>query len=250
MPKTASSPAHGKIPPAERRSDETSRRILALIFDGHYSPGAPLPPERELAGTLHVSRPTLREALNRLEARGFIERRSKSGNYVCTAIPDRVREPIEAIVEAHLVEFAEILEIRRVLELWAVARAAETPARPDLASLEECLRVMRETSDLRTAERFDRYREADLRFHRILAEMTGNPIYVHLFDLLDHLIRKSITLSRQLVPGDFGARNLRTHEAVADAVRARDAARARKAMRAHFQYVARHLLPKKSAKRG
>src|SRR5687767_10823821 len=68
---------------SQRRSDEALRQVLDLIFQGKLPPGSRLPAERELAELIGVSRNTLRDALNKLEARGYLERRDRSGNYVC-----------------------------------------------------------------------------------------------------------------------------------------------------------------------
>ena len=116
-----------------RRSDETFRQIVAMIFEGQFSPGSPLPAERELAEMLSVSRPTLREALNRLEAKGFVDRRSKSGNYVCTAIPTSVREPIDEVLENNLMPLSDMIDVRKILEVWAVEKAVKSFTEAHLA---------------------------------------------------------------------------------------------------------------------
>lgn len=233
----------------ERRSDEALRHIVALIFEGHLSPGTRLPAERELAESLGVSRATLRDAVNRLEARGYIERRSKSGNYVSTAIPQSVSDPINDVVDTKVVGFTDIIEIRKVLELWAVEKASESPSKDSLKRLEQCLKTMRATATLRTDEQFIRHSVADLRFHQVIAEMAKNPIYVHLFHFFTNLISRSISLSRQLVPGNFGEQNIAVHEQIFDAVKQADAVQARQAILDHFKFVEQHLYKPKNTKR-
>jgi GntR family transcriptional regulator, transcriptional repressor for pyruvate dehydrogenase complex len=226
-----------------RRSDEAFQQILALIFEGRLSPGSRLPGERELTETLGLSRTTLRDALNRLEARGYINRRSKSGSFVCTSLPQPFREPIEEIVDSNVIGTSDIIEIRKVLELWAVARATQSPPRDSLAALARCLRAMEATAAFRSDSQFARYRDADLKFHQTIAEMTGNVLYVHVFHFFLDLVRRSISLSRQLVPGDFAKDNLRNHQEIYRAIEKRDAERARRAMREHFRYVEQHISP-------
>src|SRR5262245_39862269 len=130
----------------ERRSDEALRRIVGMIFEGRLSPGTRLPAERELSEQLGISRTTLRDAMGRLRARGYIESRSKSGNYVRTAIPQAISQPIEDVVAAQVVGFGHIIELREILELWAVEKAAAAPAAADLTRLRECLRSMQRAS--------------------------------------------------------------------------------------------------------
>jgi GntR family transcriptional repressor for pyruvate dehydrogenase complex len=214
-----------------------------MIFDGRLSPGARLPPERELAEQLGVSRTTLRDSISQLRARGYIESRSKSGNYVCTAIPRAVSQPIEDVVEAQVIGFEHIIAIREVLELWAAEQAAEAPTKAGLAALRESLAAMRQAAALRTEKQLRRFSDADLAFHQAIAEMTGNPLYVHMIHFIGHLIRRSISLSRDLLADDFAAQNIEAHRRVYQAIRTGDPVRAREAMEAHFQFVKRHLRP-------
>ena len=227
----------------ERLSDEALRRIVGLIFEGRLSPGTRLPAERELSEQLGVSRTTLRDAMSRLRARGYIESRSKSGNYVCTAIPQAISDPIEEVVAAQVVGFGHIIELRELLELWAVGRAATSPSADELSRLRECLRSMQRASGLRTDEQLRRYSEADLAFHQTIAEMTGNPLYIHLIHFIGHLITRSISLSRDLLADDFVQQNREVHRRIFDAIRARDPQEAQAAMAAHFAFIKQHLKP-------
>lgn len=228
-----------------RRSDVALRHIVALIFQGQLSPGARLPAERDLAEQLGVSRSTLRDAVNRLEARGYIERRSKSGNFISTAIPKSLSEPIEDVVDANVVGFADIIEMRKVLELWAVAKAADSATTGALDAMEDCLEIMRQTAKLRSDEQLDRHSKADFKFHQIIAEMTRNPIYTHLMHFFANLVSRSVSLSSQLVSGDYGQQNVDVHQEVYEAIKAGDPLKSKRAMLAHFQFVEKHLAPKK-----
>lgn len=227
----------------ERLSDEALRRIVGMIFEGRLSPGTRLPAERDLSEQLGVSRTTLRDAMSRLRARGYIESRSKSGNYVCTAIPQAISDPIEEVVTAQVIGFGQIIEIRELLELWAAEKAAQSPAAADLNHLRECLRTMQRASGLRTDEQLRRYSEADLKFHQTIAEMTGNPLYIHLIHFISHLITRSISLSRDLLATDFVQQNQEVHRAIFEAIRAADGPAARAAMAAHFAFIKRRLKP-------
>jgi GntR family transcriptional repressor for pyruvate dehydrogenase complex len=227
-----------------KRSDETFRQIVALIFEGHFSPGSPLPAERELAETLNVSRPTLREALNRLEAKGFVDRRSKSGNYVCTAIPASLREPIDEALENNLIPLADIIDVRKILEMWAVERAVKSPTEDQVRALASCVKAMRAAVSCENEDQFAHYRAADQHFHQILAEMAGNLLYVHLAHFLTGLVSRSISMSRQIFPGDYPRNNLTWHEHILKAVRAQDLEQAKEAMLEHFFQIERYLSPR------
>ena len=243
MSERASSEDHASSLTPQRRSDDAFHHIVEMIFAGRFSPGARLPSERELTGIVGVSRTTLRDALNRLEARGFVERRTKSGTYVATALPGSLREPMEEGVDAELVEFRHLIEVRKPLELWAVACAATNREEEPLRKLRACLSAMRQSMGLDTEEQFERFSQADLEFHQVIAEMTGNPLYVHLFHFLFSLVLRSISLSRRIVIERYGETNVARHEAVYDAIEAGDAAAAQEAMRAHFALVERWIRP-------
>jgi GntR family transcriptional repressor for pyruvate dehydrogenase complex len=230
-----------------RRSDEVLRRLAGMIFEGRLAPGARLPSERELSAVLGVSRPTLRDALNRLEARGFVERRAKSGSFICTAMPRALRDPLEEMVDRQVARLADLVEIRKVLEVWAAGRAAEDPDANLLQNLKARVNALQALARFRTDEQFERYGAADMEFHRILARMTRNPIYVHLIDYLNALIRQSIVMTRELVPGNYGEINLPSHRRIYEAVRDQDAMGAQKAMLDHFALSERLL---KSARAG
>jgi GntR family transcriptional repressor for pyruvate dehydrogenase complex len=232
-----------KVTSEERRSDEAARRILALVKQHKLAPGARLPSERDLAEEIGVSRPILREALHGLAAMGYIDRRSKSGNYMCTALPDSLRERLDAERGQHrgeqVLPFADVLELRKVLEVWAVERVASSSAARAVAAMRKHLQTMRRHT--LGVESFEAYQEADLAFHGVLAEATGNMAYGHLFAFLTDLVRRSIALSRHVVSTDFLRENLARHQAILDALEARDPAAAKSAMQAHFALIERHL---------
>ena len=226
-----------------RRSDEVIRQIAFMIFDGRLLPGDRLPSERQLAIALKVSRTTLRDAINRLEARGYLERRPKSGSYVCTSMPRSFRSPIEEGVESHIVSLGAIIEIRKVLEAWAAEKAAAAADRSSLEKLRGALRVMKATIRLKNDVQFKRHGEADLRFHQTIAATTGNPVYVHLMAFLTRLIGQSISISRRLLSNEYGTINVAMHAALFEAIRGGDAAAARQAMLDHFAFVEKCLSP-------
>ncbi len=228
----------------QRRSDEALRQILDLIFQGKLPPGARLPAERELAELIGVSRNTLRDALNKLEARGYIERRDRSGNYVCTAIPQSVTAPLEEIVQQDVVGLRDIVDIRKALEIWAVRKAAEAPTADLLKELKHCLRTMKANIGLRSDEQFARFSQADQKFHEVLAEMTGNPVYVHLFHYFTTLLSRSISITRELMQEPFAAHNLKVHENILNALAAADPDAAERTMKEHFQFVEELIAPK------
>jgi DNA-binding FadR family transcriptional regulator len=172
---------------------------LALLV-----PGDRLPPERELAALLDVSRPTVREALRVLAMSGYIgiRRGSAGGAYVLerprTGQADRVREALSTRRR----ELSALLEWRRVVEAEAAALAATRISDDQLRAL----RARLVESGGRLVRSHGLWRAADSRFHIAIAEATGNPYMVD-------TVRK--------------VRAAHEHEAILAALQARDAELAR-----------------------
>src|SRR6266545_4791402 len=137
-------------------------QIRTLIGSGEFPAGARLPPERDLAKQLGVSRPSVREALIALEVEGLVEVRIGSGIYVLTPSHESKR------AEAAAGPF-ELLRARYVIEGECAALAAKSAKRPQLAAIEDALGQMgRELADAKQP------REGDRQFHLRVAEATGN----------------------------------------------------------------------------
>ena len=138
-------------------------QIRRLIRSGEYGPGARLPPERDLARQLRVSRPSVREALIALEVEGLVEVRIGSGIYVRGSA-----SPAGAPADAAAGPF-ELLRARYVIEAECAALAAKSARPPQIAALEASLDDM-------TRELADGQRPlvADRAFHLRVAEATGN----------------------------------------------------------------------------
>jgi DNA-binding FadR family transcriptional regulator len=215
--------------PARNAYEETVERLAQAIRLGLVRHGEPLPPERELAPRLGVSRVTLREAIRSLQQAGYVEsRRGRAGGTFVIHRPrhspsERSARRIAREMGAPAVEDA--LAFRSVLEPGAAALTAE-------AQLEE-ERIARLRTLADDVERVPaaRYRAADSRLHMALAELSGSPslasaiadVQIRLTDLLAAIPR--------LDPA-FQHAN-RQHRAIVEAIAAGDAAAARAAMEEH-----------------
>ena len=162
------------MPPSPPKPTDTRRlyqqvadQIRTVIEESRFAPGTRLPPERELALQLGVSRPSLREALIALEIEGSIEIRMGSGVYVCAAPPASATRVPPPLGDSP----TELMQARSVLEGGIVALAAARVTRQGLDRLKTCLEVMRQ--DIRRGQPPV---DADRRFHVAVAEMAGNPL--------------------------------------------------------------------------
>jgi GntR family transcriptional repressor for pyruvate dehydrogenase complex len=146
--------------------EETVERLGTAIRLGLLAPGTKLPPERDLATELHISRSTLRQALTTLEQSGhLVARRGRSGGTFVTEQP-----PLAELDDEPLDEHGwAVLDHRVAIETGAVILAAERAGAPDLRRLDDLVEKMAAASD------FEDYRRADMRFHIGLAEAAASP---------------------------------------------------------------------------
>jgi GntR family transcriptional regulator, transcriptional repressor for pyruvate dehydrogenase complex len=164
--------------------EETVERLGTAIRLGLLSPGTRLPPERELAEQLGISRSTLRQALTTLVQSGhLISLRGRSGGTFVSEEP-----PISSGRKKLPADWHDILDQRVAIECGAALLAAERGNEPAFKSLDDLIEQMDEPPD------FDAYRRADVRFHIALAEATGTPRLVALMTEVQGQMSELISL--------------------------------------------------------
>jgi GntR family L-lactate dehydrogenase operon transcriptional regulator len=147
--------------------EETLECLLTAIKLGVVAPGERLPPERELAERLNVSRQTLREATRELQRAGFTEsRRGRYGGTFVNPAPPHTALPIVPIAATDL---DDMLVLREVLEVGAAGQAASRTLAP--AERDDLTRRLRECASV--CDHSD-YRRLDSRLHLAIAEATAS----------------------------------------------------------------------------
>ena len=207
---------------------QIAEQIRGLIRSGEYLPGARLPPERDLAKQLGVSRPSVREALIALEVEGLVEVRIGSGIYVQRAGATRADEP--SSVHAAAGPF-ELLRARHVIESECAALAAKSAKKAQIAAIEDAVAVMQREFDAHTQPL-----AGDQLFHIRVAEATGNGALVAVVKMLWE--ERTGPLYKQLEhhydsPALWIAA-MAEHRAIVAAIAAHDVAGARSAMQRHL----------------
>jgi len=208
---------------------QIAEQIRALIRSGEYRPGARLPPERDLAKQLGVSRPSVREALIALEVEGLVEVRIGSGIYVQRAAAARADEEAAA-AHAEAGPF-ELLRARHVIESECAALAAKSARKAHIAAIEDAVAVMQREFDAHTQPL-----AGDQLFHLRIAEATGNGALVAVVKMLWE--ERTGPLYKQLEhhydsPALWIAA-MAEHRAILAAIAAHDATGARIAMQRHL----------------
>jgi GntR family transcriptional repressor for pyruvate dehydrogenase complex len=225
---------------SEKLSQAVVRQIETLILRGVLRPGERLPPERELAERLAVSRPSLRAAVSELEARGLLEARKGAGIYVTGVLGSAFSDALVGLFRNHDEAVFDYLAFRRDMEGLSVERAAQHATRTDLRVIAAILDKMESAHGKRNPTE-----EAglDADFHLAIIEASHNVIMLHMMRSMYQLLREGVFYNRQVMFRQRTTREalLDQHRAINDALQARDGAAARAAVDAHLAYVERAL---------
>jgi DNA-binding FadR family transcriptional regulator len=166
MPRDVAIEAVFKPVHAPTTFEETVERLGTAIRLGLLTPGTKLPPERDLADELRISRSTLRQALTTLVQSGhLVARRGRTGGTFVAEEPPLAELETEPLGE----KTWAVLDHRVAIETGAVILAAERAEPPDMDRLDELVEKMGAADD------FEEYRRADMRFHISVAEAAGSP---------------------------------------------------------------------------
>ncbi|MDX6352392.1 MAG: GntR family transcriptional regulator, transcriptional repressor for pyruvate dehydrogenase complex [Streptomyces sp.] len=215
-----------------RRSLSVSSEIVAhietLISSGSLEPGTKLPPERELALALKVSRVSLREAMHELEAKRVIERRPGRGTIVLE-VPSHARALYEEMSESERT-LRDVAELRETIEPKFAELAAERATRATLYALEQVLE--KSGRDVSLEESL----KADITFHMLLAQASQNPLMVALNSLANSWTESVRSFSHETAEARRCSHH--GHQRIFDAVQSGNGAAARDAMLAHLADVA------------
>ena len=214
---------------SQRLYRQIADQLRELIRGGEFAAGERLPAERDLARQLAVSRPSVREALIALEVEGWVEVRSGSGVYALSR-PARARTPAP---DAQSAEWGplELIRARRVVEGETAAVAARVARRRDLDAMHAAIEQMRASAD--TGEM---PLDGDRAFHTAIVRAGGNGVLLETvqgyWDSRRGPVFARLGGHFESVPSWRAA--IAEHQAVLDAIRARDPDAARAAMHTHM----------------
>ncbi|GAA4882822.1 MULTISPECIES: FadR/GntR family transcriptional regulator [Saccharopolyspora] len=212
-----------------RLYEQVVARLREHVRERGLDVGDRLPPERELAERLGVSRASVKQALVVLEVQGLVEVRHGGGSYLRRASLDT--EPVEELV-ARQRRLPEVLEAREALETKLADLAARRRTDEDLAEIDAALADMRrEIADGGLGV------DGDRRFHAAITAAGRSGLLAEFM----RTIAAEIAESRQesLRQPRRPARSLAQHERIAEAIRAGDPKAAVSAMRRHLRTVSR-----------
>ena len=247
---TAQVPSLSILEPLKLRSggEHVADRLVTAIALGEFVPGQRLPSERELAATLGVSRTTVREALQRLAALGYVDvRRGRTGGaYVLQGMGPEANEMIRRTLLPEWSTLERVLDFRQLVEPLIARTAADRIAAEDVGPIRVALEGYLAAGGDREASR-----AADEAVHEAIAAATGNPYLAS----LSAQIRRQISLGFGAEPysAEIRARAVKDHTALAEAVIGRRPGVAARVAERHFRLtetVMRQLVSRISAMAG
>ena len=222
-------------------SDVIVEQMEAMILEGTLKAGQKLPPERELAKQFEVSRPSLREAVQKLSAKGLLNSRQGGGTYVSEGLGGSFSDPLLELFRTHPEAQYDLLEFRHALEGVSAYYAAlrSTPADKEL--ILKCYAELQGHHDTKDIEK-EVY--ADVDFHLAIAAATHNMVLLHMMRSLFSLLREHVLDNLQNIYPHSGYREKihEQHKVLMDAILEGEPEKARQAAHLHLAYVEETLL--------
>lgn len=223
-------------PASKNRATAVVEYLQRGIRERKFKAGQALPPERELAIRLGVSRASLREGISLLVSKGVLVRRHGIGTYVSAAKDQRMAEIWADMVDRHPLIQADLIEFREMLESRTAELAAE---RGDQADKKRLIQLGEDVDAAYRGSDRQQQVNADVALHQAIAEATHNPVFSYLIDSLLKVLHEHVQLSiAGLSPQSDTSTQLRTqHREIVAAIIAGDGVRAGAASRQHIEFV-------------
>ena len=223
-----------------RLSDDIVAQLETMILEGTLRAGERLPAERALAEQFGVSRPSLREAIQKLVAKGLLVSRQGGGNYVAESLGSTFSDPLLQLLENKEDAQRDLLEFRHTLEGSCAYYAARRATEIDRQRLTEAFEALQDC--YARAGKVTRAEEgvADARFHLAIAEASHNAVLLHTIRGLFDLLKRNVVTN---IGGMYAQREetrdmlISQHRALYEAIIEGRAEDARDLSNQHIDYV-------------
>lgn len=173
-----------------RLADVIVEQLERMIIEGILAPGEKLPSERELASQFSVSRPSLREAIQKLEAKGLLTRKQGGGTFVSDESWQNVAEPLFQLMVNHPESQFDLLEFRHALEgicaYYAALRGTQTDDEQLAQCIEDISNVPLNDATIHT------HANAVMGFYLKMAEASHNAVVLQVMHCLKPLLQQNI----------------------------------------------------------
>ena len=223
-----------------RLADDIVTQLEAMILEGTLKAGERLPAERALAEQFGVSRPSLREAIHKLAAKGLLVSRHGGGNFVAESLGSTFSDPLLHLLENNDDAQRDLLEFRHTLEgscaYYAALRATEVDRQRLTEAFEALQACYAQEGKVTRAEEG----AADAQFHLAIAEASHNAVLLHTIRGLFDLLRRNVVTN---IGGMYALRDetrdmlMNQHRELYETIMARRADEARDVIHRHINYV-------------
>ncbi len=224
---------------SKKLSDVIAEQLEGMILDGSLLAGQKLPPERELAENFAVSRPSLREAIQKLEAKGLVYRKQGGGTFVKRKLTAMVADPLLEMIATRPETQFDLLEFRHALEGMAAYYAALRGQPEECAALKRALDQLPAETDDKDAEA-----GAVSDFYLLMAQASHNIVLQHVMRSLQPMLKDNIQRNFLVLANQPGVTEQmsRHRRMIVDAIIAQDPEQARQASYEHLAYIEETLL--------
>jgi GntR family transcriptional repressor for pyruvate dehydrogenase complex len=223
----------------QKLSDVITERLESMILDGTLVSGEKLLPERLLAEQFQVSRPSLREAIQNLQAKGLIERKQGGGTFVSQNLSAQMTDPLLALVASRPETQFDLLEFRHALEGMSAYYAALRGQAEDYEALNSALNNLPDASS-----NIEQEATALVEFYLTMAKASHNMVLLHVMRSMKKMLHDNILRNLEMLrEGAQVEDKIREQRlAIVNAISAQDPEAARKASNEHLGFVESTLL--------
>jgi GntR family transcriptional regulator, transcriptional repressor for pyruvate dehydrogenase complex len=213
-----------------RLYESITNQLQKLIKEGELKPGDQLPPERELAERMNVSRPSIREALRTLEMMGYLESRVgvNGGTFIKKITIDTIISPFSALLIQNDNYIIELLEVRLVLEIEVSRLSALRRTEEDIESMKAAIIQMEQEIN----EGESGYL-GDNQFHHALAKSAHNHVFEQFVAMCGDLLEIERESHLRLIKGE-SRKALEQHKKILQSIIDGDEEQAQAQMRKHI----------------
>lgn len=223
-----------------RLADGIVEQLQSMILEGTLKAGERLPAERILAEQFGVSRPSLREAIQRLVANGLLISRQGGGTYVAQSLGATFSDPLLLLLESNPEAQRDLLEFRHTLEGACAFYAAQRATEPDRVRLRAAFDHLQHCYQHAGPSTRAEEGVADASFHLAIAEASHNAVLLHTIRGLFDLLKRNVVTN---IGGMYAQRVetremlIRQHHELFEAIMARQPDLARDVAQRHIHYV-------------
>jgi GntR family transcriptional repressor for pyruvate dehydrogenase complex len=214
-----------------RLYESVIEQIMDLIKNKKLKPGDKLPPERELAGKLSISRNSLREAFRVLESRGLIKSKPGGGRFIREIRENGHNNTENIILSLEKSSILELLEAREIFEVKIAEIAAQRATPEEIEIIEKALNKINQKEELKE----DKKMESDTEFHLAIAGASHNFVFVNIMKLHLDLLKETREKTWQ-IPGRR-EKQYQEHQAIFQAIKEHNSKKAEEAILKHLMSI-------------